>query len=90
MERRDFIKQTSKAVALAAVTGGTGFLFHNRQRHNYQTLVSKQTGFEVPVDSSLPGITLARNENHLAALNSSLDAIGGIKRFVKPGERVTI
>lgn len=90
MERRDFIKQTSKAVALAAVTGGTGFFFHNRQKHNYLALVSKQTGFEVPADSSLPGITLARNENHLAALNSSLDAIGGVKRFVKPGERVTI
>jgi uncharacterized protein (DUF362 family) len=50
----------------------------------------KTKDFEIPADSNFPGITLARNEDHLAALRSSLDAIGGIKRFVKPGERVTI
>jgi len=90
MKRRDFIKQTGKAAALAVVTGGTGFFFHNRDKQNYETLVSKKAGFDVPADSTLPGITLAKNENHIAALNSSLDAIGGIKRFVKPGEKVTI
>lgn len=90
MQRRDFIKKTGKAVVLATITGGTGLLFHNRVKSNYVTILPKTNDFEVPPDASLPGITLARNEDHLAALNASLDAIGGIKRFVNPGERVTI
>lgn len=90
MQRRDFIKKTGKAVALATVTGGTGLLFHNRVKSNYEILLPKTKDFEVPPDTNLPGITLTRNEDHLAALNGSLDAIGGIKRFIKPGERVTI
>jgi len=90
MKRRDFIKKTGKALTLAAITGGTGFLFHNRQITDHITLQTKIKNFEIPKDASLPGITLCRNENHRAALNSALDAIGGINRFVKPGERVTI
>ncbi|RKX18399.1 MAG: hypothetical protein DRP51_09210, partial [Candidatus Zixiibacteriota bacterium] len=90
MDRRDFIKKTGKAVALATVTGGTGLLFHNRVKSNYEAIIPKTKDFEIPFDSNLPGIALARNEDHLAALNGSLDAIGGIKRFIKPGERVTI
>ncbi len=90
MDRRDFIKKTGKAVALATVTGGTGLLFHNRVKSDYEAIIPKTKNFEVPFDANLPGITLARNEDHLAALNGSLDAIGGIKRFIKPGERVTI
>jgi len=90
MQRRDFIKKTGKAVALATVTGGAGLLFHNRVKSEYETIMPKTKDFEVPFDANLPGITLARNEDHLAALNSSLETIGGIERFVKPGERVTI
>ncbi len=90
MDRRDFIKKTGKAVALATVTGGTGLLFHNRVKSDYEAIIPKTKDFEVAADTNLPGITLARNEDHLAALNGSLDAIGGIKRFIKPGERVTI
>jgi len=90
MERRDFLKKTSKAVALAAITGGTGLYFHDRKTASSFSLVSKINNFEIPPDPNLPGLTLAKNENHKAALNSALDAIGGIDRFIKPGERVTI
>ncbi len=90
MQRREFIKKTGQAITLAAITGGTGFLFHNRQKSDYETLLPKLKNFEVAADGNLPGITLSRNENHQAALNAALDAIGGIKRFVKSGERVAI
>lgn len=90
MKRRDFLKKTGQAVALAAVTGGTGLVFHNREIIQVTGVVAKTVSFEVPHDPQLPKITLARNENQVAALNGSLDAIGGISRFVKSGERVTI
>ncbi len=90
MDRRDFLKRSGKALALAAVAGSTGVLFHNRKAVAYQPPVNKTTGFAVPADKSLPQLTLAKNSDPAAALHASLDAIGGIKRFVKPGERVTI
>jgi len=90
MERRDFLKKTGRAVALAVVTGGTGLLFHNRETAGYIPPIVKSGSFEVPPDPALPGITLATNEDHIKALHAVLDAIGGIKRFISPGERVTI
>jgi len=90
MKRRDFIIKSGKALGLAAVTGGTGLLFHNRETGSVTTDFALARQFEVPSDISLPGIVLSRDEDHINALNKSLDAIGSIKRFVKPGEKVTI
>ncbi len=91
MERRDFLKQTGKAVALAAVTGSTALVFHNRE---VISRPSAATGtiptFTVPVDRAFPAVAMARNDDPIVALNQSLDAVGGLKRFVKSGERVTI
>lgn len=90
MQRREFIKKTSKAIALAAITGGTGVLFHNRNSNAYTKLATKTASFVIPSDKSLPQLVLAKNQDHVAALNASLDAIGGIARFVKKGERVVV
>jgi uncharacterized protein (DUF362 family) len=90
VERREFLKRTGPAVALAAATGGTGLIFHNRDITRQRTIVTKTASFEVAPDPALPRLTLARNEDPTNALRQALDAIGGIRRFVKPGERVTI
>lgn len=90
MQRREFIKKTSKAVALAAIAGSTGILFHNRKSNAYTKLATKTASFAVPADKSLPRVVLAQNEDHIAALGASLAAIGGIARFVKRGERVVV
>jgi len=90
MERRDFLKKTATAAGLAAVTGVVGFSFHNRDTAAYKTLMAKTGTFEIASDLSYPTLALARDENHTAALRASLDAIGGIERFIKPGERVTV
>jgi uncharacterized protein (DUF362 family) len=90
MKRRDFLGRTSKAVALAAVTGGTGLLFHNRPVYTHADIVSKQTDFQIESAGDWPQVVLANKEDAVAALRMSLDGIGGIGRFVKKGERVTI
>lgn len=90
MERREFLIKASSAVALATVTGGTGLFFYNRKISRYAPSMIKSHSFEVPPEPLLPQVTLAANENHTAALDRALDAIGGIKRFIQPGQRVTI
>lgn len=90
MKRRDFLKKTGQAVALAAVTGGTGLVFHNRELIKPVTVISARPDFETVADPNLPKLSLAKNENPVAALNAALDGIGGIGRFVRPGERVTV
>jgi uncharacterized protein (DUF362 family) len=90
MERREFLKKTGPAVALAAVTGTTGLTFHNRQPTSRRTVLVKSASFEVASDPDLPVITSAMNEDPTAALNAALDGIGGIARFVRTGERVVV
>ena len=90
MKRREFLIKTSKAAALAAVAGGGAVLFHNRQVMSYEKPTQAGADYTVAANASLPGIVLARNEDHLRALHDSLDAMGGIERFIRPGERVTI
>ena len=90
MDRRDFLKKTANAAGLAALTGIVGITFHNRETSSFQAAMAKTKTFEVAKDESLPALALARNENHPEALRTALDAIGGVNRFIKPGDRVTI
>lgn len=90
MNRRDFLKTTGQAVALAGVSAGVGVLFHNRSSAEYAPIMLKTGDYRVPNDALLPRVTLCHNEDAVVALNRSLDAIGGIKRFVSKGERVVI
>jgi uncharacterized protein (DUF362 family) len=90
MERRDFIKRTGPAVALAAVTGTTGFVFHNRETTRRRTVLAKTANFEVPPDPAIATLTSATNDDPVAALHAALDAIGGIGRFVHAGETVVV
>jgi uncharacterized protein (DUF362 family) len=90
MDRRDFLKRTGPAVALAAATAGTGLVFHNRETTQRRSLFVKTADFEVRPDPSLPVLTSAKNSDAAAALNAALDAIGGIARFVHTGERVVV
>jgi uncharacterized protein (DUF362 family) len=90
MERRDFLKKTGSAVTLAAVTGTTGLVFHNRETTRRQASLAKTASFEVPPDPSLPVLTSATNADPVAALNAALDGIGGIRRFIQAGESVVI
>jgi uncharacterized protein (DUF362 family) len=90
MERRDFLKRTGPAVALAAVTGTTGFGFHNREPANRRLALAKTASFEVPPEPNLPVLSSAVNSDPAMALNAALDGVGGIRRFVREGERVVV
>ncbi|MCK4856723.1 MAG: DUF362 domain-containing protein, partial [candidate division Zixibacteria bacterium] len=90
MRRREFITRTGRALAVAAVTGGTGLFFHDREKKVGEELVWRARDFAVPPDSKFPVVAMSRNKDHLTALRRALDAVGGIGRFVQRGEKVTI
>jgi len=88
MKRREFIKKAGKAVALAAVVGETGFL--TGCQSSYRKATTAKPDFEVAVVPNLPKVALAKNPDHAAAVRAALDAVGGIERFVKKGDRVLL
>jgi len=90
MERREFLKKTGQAAALAAVTGGLGLVFHNRETSAYHPLVAASPDFTIPADPLFPTVALARRDDPAQALQAALDAVGGITRFIHTGDRVTI
>jgi len=90
LKRREFLIKAGQATALAAATAVTGIYFHNRETASYENILNKTANFEVVPEASWPGMALTHNEDHLAALRTALDAVGGIKRFISPGERVTV
>ncbi len=90
MKRREFIKKTGQALALAAAASEFGLLTEGCQSESLHKTTAKKPNFEVERDAQLPRIVLGKNANHALALSMALEAIGGIKRFVKKGEKVLL
>ena len=90
MNRREFLTKAGKAAAMAAIAGETVMVNIGCQSGGYRKAAAAKPDFLVAADSKMPGLVLARKEDHATALSSALDAIGGIRRFVKNGERVLL
>gem|GEM_PF-5752305 len=90
MKRREFIKKTGQAIALAAVAGEVGLLSSSCREESPRKTTTTKPNFEVENDPQLPRIVHARNIDNALALSTALVAIGGIGRFVKKGEKVLL
>jgi uncharacterized protein (DUF362 family) len=90
VKRREFIKKTGQAIALAAVAGEVGLLANGCQSKPAGKTTASKPNFEVANDPQLPKIVHAKNVDHALALGIALEAIGGIGRFVKRGEKVLL
>jgi len=90
MKRREFMKKAGQAVTAAAVGSGTELISGGCQSGAPPKTKLAKPDFELPVDPGMPAVVLARRDDHAEALRAALDAIGGIGRFVKQGERVLL
>jgi uncharacterized protein (DUF362 family) len=90
MDRREFIKKTTRALTVATVAGETLFVNSGCQSGGIQKVTVAKPDFEVIADPEFPQVALAYNADHSMALRSALNAIGGIRRFIKPGEKVLL
>ena len=82
MDRREFLIRSGRATAAAVAAGAVGMAFHNREIAGEQVVVAGRPEFGVAADVQFPVVVAATNEDHEQALRASLDAVGGIKRFV--------
>ncbi len=90
MKRREFLVKAGQAVVLTAVSGGPSLIYSGCQTDNHRHAIFAKPDFEVAADPGLPKVVLARNGDHAGALDSALEAIGGIQRFVKKGDRILL
>ncbi len=99
ISRREFIKQ---GVAVAAMSAAAGYLMLAPE--NYPLSLRDVTGlrsqpkekpfqlpdFRVPKEAGVFDIGIGRNGSVGVKLRKALDAIGGITRYIKPGDVVLI
>ncbi len=90
--RRDFIRRTAKAGASLAVAGAASYLLYDTTGPKP---VSTGESIEALPDFSISHregqvISIVKGDDRIETANKAIDLLGGIERFVKPGERVLI
>lgn len=89
--RRAFLRRGFETGAAIAATGGLAAWLWNR--HPPGTLNHRAAAAPLP-DFSVPGagkkIAIVTGADRVRTLRRALDALGGIGRFIKPGERVLV
>jgi uncharacterized protein (DUF362 family) len=91
LARRDFLLRSAKAGAALLAAGGAGFWLHDRQGPSAR-LVSETVSlpdFSLPV-SAAPKLSIVTGTDRVKTVNRALAALGGIERFIKPGDRVVL
>ncbi len=91
ISRREFFRRTLKAGASVAAAGAAAYWLYD-----VKGPTGAETGDLVTLkDYSVPKvdgqmISVVKSADRTAAVNKAIDLLGGIQRFVKPGERVLI
>lgn len=90
--RRQFLARTAKAAASIAAAGAASYLLYDRKgptpKTDSENLVTLPD-FSIP---KKPGqvISIVRGSDRIKTVNEAIALLGGIERFVKPGETVVI
>jgi uncharacterized protein (DUF362 family) len=91
MDRREFITKTLPASAIGLTSVGIGFFFHNREVKKVAKIEeAKIINVSVPEDASLPKMVIAHGNNPELLVESAINQLGGIKRFVTVNDVVLI
>jgi uncharacterized protein (DUF362 family) len=91
MDRRDFIKKTLPAAAIGIGSVGIGLLFHNREvKKETKVEEAKILNFSVPDNASFPKMVIANGHDHSKLVESAINELGGIKRFINSNDVVLI
>ncbi len=99
LSRRQFI---TRAATMAGLTAGMGYLsfapedylFSLKDKTGLRSLPKPEVytlqDFSIEPDNSFPDVGIGRQGETGVILRKALDAIGGLKRFIKPGDVVLV
>jgi uncharacterized protein (DUF362 family) len=80
--------QAGAALGATSVLGALGLL--GRGRFGGSEVPRAVPDHRVPDDAAYPPLVVARGQGHALATQAALEAVGGIRRFVRPGETVLV
>ncbi|MEK7705289.1 MAG: DUF362 domain-containing protein [Myxococcota bacterium] len=89
MTRREMLARVAKTSVAAAATVGLGTWLVNREV-NPRALLTPLRDHRIAVPWTGPDLAISRGGDVVEGLRRALRAVGGIERFVRPGERVVI
>ncbi|OQA04051.1 MAG: hypothetical protein BWY69_00126 [Planctomycetes bacterium ADurb.Bin401] len=92
ISRREFFARTAKAgLSVAAVAGAAGLLYESDVLKTIQpeNIITGLKDFSVPAIAGKT-ITVVKGANRTKTVSKAIELLGGIDRFVKPGESVLI
>jgi uncharacterized protein (DUF362 family) len=92
LNRREFIHRSVKAGLISASALGMGWWLHDTDPPALEPSTKALSGipdFSKPSDGR-PTMAIARGTDRADMVSRTLDALGGMSRFVKPGDRVVI
>jgi uncharacterized protein (DUF362 family) len=89
--RRSFLLKTAATCGLAAAAGLWGYVFYSDEpvRRKGGKILSLKD-YRVPEDKEYPVLVVVRGKNVQQMAVTALDRLGGISRFISPGDRVLI
>ncbi len=88
MNRKTFLKQCGLSAAAATCSLGLAAVFHNRRPVPEPEEAVSVGSFLVPGTERL--MAVVQGTDHSVLVRAAVEAIGGIKRFVNPGDRVLL
>lgn len=90
MNRRDFVMRAAKAGVAIAATGGIGYWLHDRSGPGAEVA----GGLVSLPDFSVPALghkmAIVTGSDRVKTINRALQALGGLDRFIKKGDRVLL
>ena len=92
LNRREFIHRSVKAGLVSAAALGTGWWLHNTDPPALEPSTEALSGipdFSKAPDGG-PAMAIAGGTDRIDMVNRTLGALGGVNRFVRPGDRVVI
>ena len=91
LSRRQFLLKTAATCGLAAAAGTWGYVFYSKEpvrRSDRKIFTFKD--FRTEASSVYPYLAVVRGKETEKMVRAAIDKLGGIRRFVKSGDRVLL
>lgn len=91
LDRRQFIKKSAISCGAALGAGAWGYSFYSKEPvHAAKSKVYTFKDYRISVSNVYPKLVVARGTDTEKMARASLHKLGGISRFVQPGDKVLI